>query len=76
MAVLTGYVGKIGAVSGAEPVGRITLVDDADVTVATINCASGPKMDVAALARQLGQRCEIDVLATTNPFVADKVRML
>lgn len=76
MAVLTGYVGKLGAVSGAEPVGRIHLVDESDVVIAVINCASGPRMDVATLARQMGQRCEIDVLATTNPFIADKVRML
>lgn len=76
MAVLTGLVGKIGAVTGAEPVGRIYLVDDNDVVTAVVNCASGPKLDTAMLARQMGQHVEIDVLATTSPFIADKVRML
>lgn len=78
MALLTGTVIKVGAVSGAEPVGRLWLgTDSADPTKwSVINCTSGPKLDLAMMAFQSGAVVEVDVLATTAPMVADKIRVV
>lgn len=83
MAVLTGIITRLGVAGSAEPAGRITLVDPADpdvIIAADIRCTTGPKMNIAVLAREQSQPVEIDVLNTAgtqaNPFVADKIRLL
>jgi hypothetical protein len=76
MAVLVGFITGIGAITGVEPVGRIYLVNDLSYATETIHCTTGPKLDVASLARQVGSRVQIDVLETSNPYVADEVKMV
>jgi hypothetical protein len=78
MAVIRGYVGRIGAVGTAEPVGRVELMDPAEpnTSLGVIQCASGPRLDMARDARALGQLCQIDTGTSTSPMVATSVQLV
>lgn len=78
MALVTGYVLKVGVIGSAEPVGQITVVPDlAAPTVGAqqIRCPSGPRLELGILAFTNGYTIEVDVLQSTNPMVADKIRV-
>lgn len=79
MAIITGFVGRVGAVSGAEPAGRLSIIDPADniTELGVVSCNSGAMLDVAIAARTLGQRTQVNTGSTTAPnFVAASIQMI
>lgn len=77
MPVFDGFIGRVGAVSGAEPAGRVSVVDvnDSNIELAVVRCNSGAMLDVAIATRSLGQRCRVDTGTSTSPFVAVSIQM-